>query len=135
MFYSIFMGGEFIPEQVAQFIVEKIDSVAELEALLLLRSSPEQRWTVETLARRLYIDVKQTAALLIDLCTQGFVVDDAAEPSSYRYRPRSEELRELLDRVAEVHAKHLLALTELIHSKPKTRVQQFADAFKFRKDD
>jgi hypothetical protein len=30
------MSGQFIPDDIAQFIPEKIDSVAQLEALLLL---------------------------------------------------------------------------------------------------
>lgn len=37
------MTAEFIPDDIAEFIIEKIDSVGQLEALLLLRSSPEEK--------------------------------------------------------------------------------------------
>ncbi len=46
------MSGSFIPDDVARFIVEKIDSVAQLETLLLLRRSPEEQWSVQALASR-----------------------------------------------------------------------------------
>ena len=129
------MSSEFIPVDIAQFIIEKIDSVAQLEALLLLRNSPGEQWSVQALARRLYIEEKQTAELLACVCAQGFAMAIAGEPPRYQYQPNSTELREMVDRVAEIYSKHLLPVTNLIHSKPKTRVQEFADAFKFRKDD
>jgi len=40
----------------------------------------------------------------------------------------------MLERTAEAYAKHLVPVTNLIHSKPKPRIQEFADAFRFRKD-
>jgi hypothetical protein len=61
------MSGESIPAEIVQFITEKIDSVAQLEALLLLRDQPDERWSVQALARRLYIDETQTAELLTRL--------------------------------------------------------------------
>jgi hypothetical protein len=46
------MDQKFIPEDVAQFVTDKIDSVAELEALLLLRNAPEREWTARELSQR-----------------------------------------------------------------------------------
>ena len=37
-----FMNQKFIPGDVAQFVTDKIDSGAELEALLLLRNAPDR---------------------------------------------------------------------------------------------
>jgi len=128
------MDGPFIPDDVAQFIIENVESVAQLEALLLLRNNPETGWSVRGLAARLYISDEQTAELLLVLCAQGFATTDAKEPPLYRYRPRSMELKTMLDRLAEMYAKHLVPVTNLIHSKPKPRIQEFADAFRLRKD-
>jgi hypothetical protein len=55
------MTREFIPADITEFIIEKIDSVAQLEALLLLRNSPEEKWSVHVLSKRLYIDVGLSA--------------------------------------------------------------------------
>ena len=56
-----------IPEDFAQFIIEKIDSVAQLEALLLLRENPQQQWDVAAVAKRLYIDDEQASKVLARL--------------------------------------------------------------------
>ena len=125
---------QYIPEDVARFVIEKIDSVAQLEALLLLRGNEEKEWSVEALAARLYVSEEQTTHLLLGLNAQGFVAVENAEPPVYRYHPVSAELDQKLGRVAEFYAKHLVPITNLIHSKPKPRVQEFAEAFRFRKD-
>ena len=129
------MAEHIIPEDIAQFILEKIESVAQLEALLLFRGNKEKGWSVKALASRLYISEEQTAQLLLVLSAQGFVSANPEEPSAYRYQPGSAELHEKLERLAEFYSKHLVPITNLIHSKPKPKIQQFADAFRLRKDD
>ena len=128
------MADSVIPEDISQFVIEKIESVAQLEALLLLRNTPDTGWSLQALAARLYISEEQTAGVLVVLRAQGFVSADAKDPSLYRYRPNSKELKVMLDRLAEIYARHLVPVTNLIHSKPKSRIQEFADAFKLRKD-
>jgi hypothetical protein len=126
---------EMIPDDVAQFIHEKIDSIAQLEALLLLRREPNGTWSASTLAQRLYTSEKETIDTVERLCAGGLTVASGSNPTVYRYEPVSQELRDVVDRTAHVYSKHLVPITNLIHSKPKTRVQEFADAFKIRKDD
>ena len=128
------MAEDIIPDDVARFILEKIESVAQLEALLLLRNNPDMGWSVQSLAARLYISEEQTLGVLLVLRGQGFVSTDLRDPSVYRYRPSSTVLKTMLDRLADIYAKHLVPVTNLIHSKPKSRIQEFADAFRLRKD-
>ena len=128
------MAEPLIPDEVARFVLDKIDSVAQLEALLLLRNNRETDWSVGALAARLYIQEDQTAQLLGVLQAQGFVVSKGSDLALYRYEPASQELHAMLERLAEIYAKHLVPVTNLIHSKPKPRIQEFADAFRLRKD-
>jgi hypothetical protein len=128
------MSSEFIPVDVKHFILSRIDSVAQLEALLLLRSNVQPRWTVEAVARRLYISEDETGNLLETLRADGFLIIEPNTPRVYRYQPSSAELATLVDQVADIYSKHLVPVTNLIHSKPRTRVSEFADAFKLRKD-
>ncbi|HYJ17186.1 MAG TPA: hypothetical protein VE170_16965 [Candidatus Limnocylindria bacterium] len=128
------MTDKIIPEEVKQFIFEKIDSVAEMEALLLLRSNPEASWSIASLAKRLYIDEGQTAKIVDHLCREGLLTISSNEQASYRYEPKSVELQNSVDRVAEMYTKHLVPISTLIHSKPRVRAQEFADAFRLRKD-
>jgi hypothetical protein len=46
------MNDESIPADLRDFILRYIDSVAHLEALLLLRANAETSWDTATIARR-----------------------------------------------------------------------------------
>jgi hypothetical protein len=124
-----------VPEDVAEFILDRIDSIAELEALLLLRNDSHEDWTVHRLAKRLYIGEPQTAEALANLAARGLLLASGNDPVCYRYQPSTAALDEMVGRLAALYAKHLVPVTNLVHSKPKTRLQEFADAFKFRKND
>ena len=50
-----------VPERAQHLILEAIDSVAELEALLLLRETAGQRWTVDAAGARLYVSAAVAA--------------------------------------------------------------------------
>lgn len=124
-----------IPDDVKQFILENIDSIAQLEALLLLRSSPSEEWSAQVVAKRLYVSEQETSLLLSRLNASGLIAINSGKPSLYRYHPASDDLALIVDRLAETYSKHLVPVTNLVHSKPRTRIQEFADAFKLRKDE
>ena len=52
------MAAESIPDDLVDFISRYIDSVAELEALLLLRRNPAERWDVPKAMARLYRELR-----------------------------------------------------------------------------
>jgi len=59
------MADDVIPDEVKQFILNNIDSIAQLEALLLLRNNAEHDWTVDTVAKRLYISEQETCKIYL----------------------------------------------------------------------
>jgi hypothetical protein len=124
-----------IPEDLRRFVLTSIPSVPFLEALLLLRTDAGAMWHTDTLARRLYIREKVAQTLLNDLCRAGMAApcEPPAAPC-YRYHPSSDSLRDMIDLLADLYAKHLVEVTLLIHSSLDRKAQQFADAFKWRKD-
>jgi hypothetical protein len=119
-----------IPADLRDFILRYIDSVAHLEALLLLRAAPETTWEPPLVAARLYTSAEQAGEVLAQLCDEHLL---ACENGLYRYGGQPPEHLAMIDRLAESYAKQLIPITNLIHSKPR-RIRQFADAFKFRKD-
>ena len=123
-----------IPDEIKEFILRTVDSVAQLEALLLLRANPELKWTADAVAGRLYIRAEEAVPWLERLCAASFLVSTGERPPLYHYQPCSAELGQMVDRLADVYARHLVAVTHLIHSKPRTRVREFADAFRLKKD-
>jgi hypothetical protein len=64
------MTCQVIPEDIARFILDKIDTVAQLEGLLILRSTADGEWSAQSLAGRLYITEEETADLLRILCAR-----------------------------------------------------------------
>jgi hypothetical protein len=124
--------GAGISDEVRRFVLTSIPSVPYLEALLLMRSDPAADWDAVALARRLYLGEKAAAALLADLHAAGML--ECKDGASFRYAPASPQLRHMIDALAVTYATHLVEVTHLIHSKTGKKAQQFADAFKWRKD-
>ncbi len=104
--------------------------------MLLLRQDSGKAWSAKEVGSRLYIPEKKAAELLHELTEAGALASNAgnADASTYSYSPSSAELHELIDKLAAVYAKQIIRVTNLIHSKSSSQVQQFADAFKLRKD-
>lgn len=129
------MASDPIPDEVRQFILNNIDSVAELEGLLLLRRSPETAWSAGELARELYVSVPQSEVVLERLHSHKLLRIDSSGPSTYRYGPESGDLAETVERTANTYSSFIVPVTNLIHSKLQAKVQQFADAFKLKKEE
>ncbi len=130
------MAASPIPEEIRRFVLTSIPSVPHLEALLLLRAHEGEQWRPELLAARLYISDKVAAGVLDDLCHAGMAIELDADDGAfaYRYQPATSRLRAAVDTLADLYARYLVEVTHLIHSKLDRKAQQFADAFKWRKD-
>lgn len=111
------------------FILQHIDSVTQLEALLLLRREGGTR-TLAFVTQRLYVPEATAAEELATLRGRGLV---ASDDSGWRYAPAMAETAAMVDRLAETYARALIPVTNLVHGNP-LRLRRFADAFKFRKD-
>lgn len=123
-----------LPGDVRRFVLTSVPSVPYLEAILLLRTNPATAWDGSVVARRLYLPEPQAAGLLRALTDAGIAQATGHEPESFCYRPASPDLGAMLDRLARVYANNLVGVTDLIHSRIDKRAQQFADAFRWRKD-
>jgi hypothetical protein len=120
-----------IPNSVKQLILARIDSVPELETILLLREQAEHSWTAVEAGQRIYVSPAVAAHILKSLAERGFL---ACSESGYSYWPETDELRKTVDDLADAYAKHLVEVTRMIHGKPSSSVRQFADAFVLGKD-
>ncbi|HVK56816.1 MAG TPA: hypothetical protein VM532_17535 [Burkholderiales bacterium] len=120
-----------IPPDIQEFILKHIDSISHMEALLLLWRSPDVSWDIGSITQRLYVTEKNARAVLTRLHGLGLV---AESNETYRYQPSLENAEAMIDRLAQLYATHLIPITNLIHSKPSRRIQEFADAFNLRKD-
>ena len=127
------MYDDVIPPNIQRFILEKIESVGELEALLILWSDRDKRWNARSLSRQLYINENKTEQILGALVLKGLVSVEEKSIPEYSYGPGTPELDDYVEALAKIYSRHIVPVTNLIHSKP--RIQGFADAFRFRKED
>jgi hypothetical protein len=124
------MSDQLLPPEVGDFLAKHIDSIAQLEALLLLHGSPASRWDAPSLAKRLYIGDQEASAVLSHLDARGLV---SRETGAYRFEPRSDDLARATGLLADHYRRHLIQITNMVHAKP-SRIRQFADAFKLKKE-
>lgn len=129
------MGRADLSDDIRRFILSSVPSVPYLEAVLLLRNDPDMAWDVPRLAARLYVTERQAAEVLTALAAAGVARDeDQGDTALFRYAPATAELRERLDALAQAYSANLVGVTDLIHTRTDKRAQQFADAFRLRKD-
>jgi len=127
---------EPISEELRRFILTSVPSVPFVEALLIFREAAALAGgtpvTIEALARRLYVSERQAAEILEQLRTAR-LVEPLPEGAGHRYAP-DPDLAPVLDSLAIAYRTRLVEITALIHSRTGRMAQQFADAFKLRKD-
>jgi hypothetical protein len=126
---------EKIPPEILQFIDQNIESIAQLEALLLLQQDPQRAWDAEEIAKALYITPEMASSLLADMGKRGFAQVVPPSRARYAYRTSSSETDQLVNQLAAVYHDRRVAVTSLIYSRPLNKVQTFADAFRLRKED
>ena len=124
------MSDQLLPHDLLEFLARHIDSIAQLEALLIARAAPDTVWDAQSASKRLYIGEQESSDTLAHLAEHGLLIRELA---GYKFCPQSPELSRGVELLAEYYKRHLIPITNLIHAKPR-RIRQFADAFKLRKD-
>lgn len=128
------MNSPDIPARVLQFLAERIDTVPQLEALLLLWENPQRLWSEDEVAARIYVDRAVAATILQALQRQQLVTNEAEPVPRYRYNPQWDASGEVMAEVAAAYRRHLVQLATFIHSRASTAVREFARAFDLKKD-
>lgn len=127
------MSKEIIPEDIRKFILDNIDSIAQMEGLLLLRANPDKKWSTEDVARRLYIKTTEAEVFMNRLAMRKLIQALGGQNALYEYKSDS-ELENMVQQMADIYSRYLLPVTHLIHSKGTLKIQGFADAFKITKE-
>ena len=121
-------------EEVYGFILEQIDTVPHLEALLQLWHSRPRSWSESEIAERLFVNASGAREIMADLVRWGLVrserrVDGA---NSYSYCS-SQQTDRLLEGVVRAYRTDLIRISTAIHSKVSPGVREFARAFQFKR--
>jgi hypothetical protein len=122
-----------IPAAVLRFLEENIDTVPQLETLLLMNRAPDRSWLVAEVAAHNYITEQRAEDVLQALLRRDLVTADESPPR-FRFNPATAQIRDLVQELARCYQTNLSRITTFIHSKPSVSVKEFARAFDFKKD-
>jgi DNA-binding Lrp family transcriptional regulator len=115
-----------ISDQVKKLLTEHIDSVEQLEILLLLHESRHRTWTVDEVNERVCSSPASVRSRLDGLEQRGFI---QRRNTDYRYATSS-ELDGVVAELARTYAERRFTVIELIFARPSDKLRAFADAFK-----
>jgi hypothetical protein len=115
---------------VDDFILQEIDTVPHLEALLLLWNSRPRQWSFDGMSSSLYLPPDLTRQVIADLERRGFIA--LTEDHHFSYRPSDRD--QLVEQVDKIYRREVVRISNMIHSKPAASLREFARAFRFKKD-
>jgi hypothetical protein len=125
--------GNEVPAHVLRFLQESIDTVPQLETLLMMNEAPDQTWLITDVASRNYISEQRATDILSALQRRNLVSTEGSPPR-FRFNPASEDIRLAIADLARCYRRHLSRITAFIHEKPSASVKEFARAFDLKKD-
>jgi predicted ArsR family transcriptional regulator len=117
--------------RIDQFIIENIDTVPHLEALLLAWNNRPRTWSAEEMGAALYLQNEAAEKILRDLAQRGLLQD--AVDKRYQYVSSAQQ-DELMGQLEATYRRELIRLTRMIHAKAPSALRDFARAFRFTKE-
>lgn len=121
-------------QQVDRFIVDEIDSVPQLEALLLFWNNRPKIWSSESLARALYVPAEISDDILRHLAQRNLISEVAGMEGEFALNADSEEKEHLLASLDAIYRRELVRISNMIHTKASRAVRDFAQAFRLKKE-
>lgn len=124
------MASDELSENVVRFIADYIDSVPQLEALLLMWDTAPRAWSIDELAARIYVSPQTTVEIAGALERRRLITRN--DQARYSFDPEADSAR--VAEVAGTYRRRLAQVAGLIHSKASLGVLEFARAFRIKKE-
>jgi hypothetical protein len=121
-------------QQVDRFIVDEIDSVPQLEALLLFWNSRPKAWSCESMARALYVSRAVSEDILRHLAQRHLIAEVEGTDGEFAFNADTHEKERLLALLDVIYRRELVRISNMIHSKASRAVRDFANAFRLKKE-
>ncbi|MBS1984739.1 MAG: hypothetical protein JST16_11255 [Bdellovibrionales bacterium] len=118
------------------FIKKYLDSIEQLEILLLLYRTPTTEWTLERLSQEMRTSQTSARNRLNSLVSAGLVVvvHNEGEPA-FRYVDTNEQLHYQVSLLEQEYKIRRMRVIDCIYAPPAEKMLTFKDAFKIRKTD
>ena len=125
------MAAEELSDNVVRFIADNIDSVPQLEALLLLWDTAPRAWSLDELAARIYVSPQVTQNVVSALERRRLIQRDPN--GGYAFLAEGNDTAAIAE-VAGTYRRRLAQVAGAIHSKASLGVLELAGAFRLKKD-
>lgn len=126
------MSTSRLPVDVKELLTNHIDSVGQLEVLLIFFNHPEKEWSPVSISQELRTNVTSAANQMAKLASTGFIKNVSGD--LYVYDPVTEALRHKVEQLQHSYKEMSVAVISFIYEKPSDKLKGFADAFKIKKD-
>jgi DNA-binding FadR family transcriptional regulator len=121
-----------LPPELRAFLHSCIESIEQIELLMMLRGSDRLR-TAREVAAEFGISPALARRDLETLSARGLLEVRVGEETAYRYRPKTEELGRYSDLLAQHYVTSRPAVLGFVATESRLSAKRFADAFKLRK--
>jgi predicted ArsR family transcriptional regulator len=123
-----------LAEDVRTLLAERIESISELETLLLLHRTEPIEWDARQLATELRIEVRAADHHLAALTARELLAYSEVDGEvRYRFAPATEAIARAVSGLAAAYEKRRVAVVQAVYSRPTDTIRVFADAFRLRK--
>jgi hypothetical protein len=121
-------------EQLDKFIALEINSLEQLEILLFVSGNPHKWWTAQDVYNVVKSSVQSVTDRLDEMVERGFLRREADTEIRYQFAPADENVWNLTSELRNAYKEKSVKVVQAIYSKPPDAVQEFAKAFRLRKD-
>ena len=128
------MPPQILPATIVEFISRHIQSVEQLEVLVLLHRDPEMCWSAKRVYDVLLSTLQSVQRWLDDLTRRGLIQKCPDEVDGYQASP-DETIRSEVAQLAEWYRNTPVRVIEAIYRRESSAAQSFADAFKLNNPD
>src|SRR3954454_1316635 len=118
------MANDVVPEVIRGFIDENINSVEELETLLLLYNHPDREWSAVDISKELYTSNGAAKRRLSHLLARGLA--KRVSEQNYVYSPSTVGMARIVEELAMLYKTRRVTIITLIYSKPSEQIRDFS---------
>jgi hypothetical protein len=121
-----------LSDDLVEFVQTGLGSVWALKMMVAMMAEPNRAWSAAELVRELRASDTVISRLLDRFQQIGLAIE--GKDHTWHWRPAAPELEELANGVARAYAVTPFGVIQAIAEAPESRLRQFADAFRLRKD-
>ena len=120
-----------LPPVLRAFLHSCIESITEVELLLLMRGSDRLR-TAREVSSELGVSISVARRTVETLAARGLLEVRIGQETAYRFRPKSKELTSYCDLLAQYYITSRQSVLGFVAAESRLAIKRFSDAFKLR---